>query len=144
MTCKVARLSLCLYIRMFCLSLLHAVNCGVSVLALSVTFLFVYEISLEPQYWFAPSSHARRAWSLAQMSLKIKVKGQRSRSSGTKTAFFGPFGGLRAVCLVIHFIIPWVKKGCHPSHGYNVVNSWSICKILSLLQRAVNFQQNAY
>ena len=39
---------------------------------------------------------------------------------------------------------PWVKKGCHPNHGYNFVNSSSICKILSLLQRAVNFQQNSY
>jgi len=28
---------------------------------------------------------------------------------------------------------PWVKKGCHPNHGHNFVNSWSICKILSLL-----------
>jgi len=36
------------------------------------------------------------------------------------------------------------KKGCHPNHGYNFVNSWSICKILSLLQTAVNFQQNSY
>ena len=36
------------------------------------------------------------------------------------------------------------KKGCHPNHGYNFVNSWSICKILSLLQTAVNFQQNPY
>jgi len=34
------------------------------------------------------------------------------------------------------------KKGCHPNHGYNFVNSWWICKILSLLQRAINFQQN--
>jgi len=39
---------------------------------------------------------------------------------------------------------PWVKKGCHPSHGYNFVNSWPICKTLSLLQRAVNFQQNPH
>jgi len=39
---------------------------------------------------------------------------------------------------------PWVKKGCHPNHGYNFVNSWSIFKILSLLQTAVNFQQNLY
>jgi len=39
---------------------------------------------------------------------------------------------------------PWVKKGCHPNHGYNFVNSWWICKILLLLQRAVNFQQNYY
>jgi len=36
------------------------------------------------------------------------------------------------------------KKGCHPNHGYNFVNSWWICKILSPLQRAVNFQQNQY
>jgi len=36
------------------------------------------------------------------------------------------------------------QKRCHPNHGYNFVNSWSICKILSLLQRAVNFQQNPY
>jgi len=41
---------------------------------------------------------------------------------------------------------PWVKKGCHPktNHGYNFVNSWSICKIFSLLQRGLNFQQNPY
>ena len=37
---------------------------------------------------------------------------------------------------------PWVKKGCHHNHGYNFVSSWSICKILSLLQRTLNFQQN--
>ena len=36
------------------------------------------------------------------------------------------------------------QKGCHPNHGYNFVNSWSICKILSLLQTVVNFQQNSY
>ena len=34
------------------------------------------------------------------------------------------------------------KKGCHSNHGYNFVNSWWICKILSLLERPVNFQQN--
>jgi len=33
---------------------------------------------------------------------------------------------------------------CHPNHGYNFVNSWLICKILSLLQRALHFQQNLY
>jgi len=44
----------------------------------------------------------------------------------------------------IHHTTPWVKKGCHPNHGCNFVNSWSICKILSLLQTAVNFQQNQY
>jgi len=25
------------------------------------------------------------------------------------------------------------KKGCHPNHGYNFVNSWWISKLLSLL-----------
>jgi len=34
------------------------------------------------------------------------------------------------------------KKGCHPNHDSNFVNSWWICKILSLLERPVNFQQN--
>jgi len=34
------------------------------------------------------------------------------------------------------------QKRCHPNHGYNFVNFWCICKILSLLQRTVNFQQN--
>jgi len=38
---------------------------------------------------------------------------------------------------------PCVRKGCHPTHGYNFVNSWSICKMFSLLQRAVNFQQTS-
>ena len=36
------------------------------------------------------------------------------------------------------------QKGCHHNHGYNFVNSWRICKLLSLLQRAVNFHQNQY
>jgi len=26
------------------------------------------------------------------------------------------------------------QKGCHSNHGYNFVNSWSTCKILSLLK----------
>ena len=38
----------------------------------------------------------------------------------------------------------WVKKVSHPNYGYNCVNSWSICKIRSLLQRQTNFQQNPY
>ena len=37
----------------------------------------------------------------------------------------------------------WLKlKAFRTKHGRNFVNSWSICKILSLLQRALNFQQN--
>jgi len=56
------------------------------------------------------------------------------------------------VCWTLFCCVPWhlvtalytviQKKGCHPNHGYNFVNSWSICRILLLLQRAVNFQQN--
>ena len=56
-------------------------------LALSVTFLFVYEISPEPADGFAPNSRGRRVWSLDRKSLDVKVKGQRSRSPGTKTGF---------------------------------------------------------
>jgi len=41
-------------------------------------------------------------------------------------------------------ITPWVRKGCHPNHGYNFVTSRSIRKIRSLLQRAVTFQQSQY
>jgi len=66
-------------------------------LALSVTFLFVYEIFREPLNGFATNSYGRRAWSIARTTLKFKVKGQMSRSSGTKAAFFSPFGGLRVV-----------------------------------------------
>ena len=40
------------------------------------------------------------------------------------------------------FHILGVKKWCHPNHGYNSVNSWSICRIPSLLQRALNFQHH--
>jgi len=35
-------------------------------------------------------------------------------------------------------------KRCHSNHGYNFVNSSWICTILSLLQKALNFQQNQY
>ena len=66
-------------------------------LALSVTFLFMYEISWELLNGFAPNSDGRRFRSLARTSMKVKVKGERSRSPGTKTVFFGTFGGLRAV-----------------------------------------------
>ena len=58
-------------------------------------WLFVYEISLEPLNGFVPNSHGRRVWSLAQTSLKVKVKGQRHQ--GQIMAFFGPFSGLCVV-----------------------------------------------
>ena len=44
---------------------------------------------------FAPNSHGRCVWSLTWTSLKVKVRGQRSRQSGTKKRHFGPFGGLQ-------------------------------------------------
>jgi len=56
-------------------------------------FLFVYKISREPLNGFTPNSHRRRVWSLAWMSLNIKVKGQ--RSPGTKLHF----PALSAACM---------------------------------------------
>ena len=63
----------------------------------AVCDLFVHEISREPMNRFAPNSHGRHVWSLARKGGNVKVKGQRSRSPGTKTGIFGPFGDLRAV-----------------------------------------------
>jgi len=42
-------------------------------LALSVTFLFDYEISQALLNGFAPNSQQRRVWSVARTSLKVKV-----------------------------------------------------------------------
>jgi len=51
--------------------------------------------------------------------------------------------GELTICNELNYTVS--QKRCHPNHGYNFVNySSSICKILSLLQRAVNFQQNSY
>ena len=52
-------------------------------LALSVTFLFAYEISWETLNGFAPNSHRRRIWSIVRTSLEVKVN----------------VGCLRAVCI---------------------------------------------
>jgi len=43
-------------------------------LALSVTILFVYEISLELLNGFATNSYGRRVWSLAETNLNVKVR----------------------------------------------------------------------
>jgi len=56
-------------------------------LALSVTFLFVYEISREPLNGFAPNLQGQRVWSLARTSLNVKVKGQGQQ--GQKGIFLG-------------------------------------------------------
>ena len=66
-------------------------------LALSVTFLFVYEMYREVRT--AERIYAKFTWKtgLVPRSDEFECHGQRSRSPGTKTAFFGLFGGLRAV-----------------------------------------------
>jgi len=69
-------------------------------LALSVTFLFVYEISREPPNGFAPNSQGRRVWFLAWKNLKVKVnvKGQGHHGqNGIFRPFRRPACGL---CLV--------------------------------------------
>ena len=63
----------------------HTVNCGrFCFWRRQSVFLFVYEISREPQNGFAPNSHRRRACSLIQTSLKVKIKGQRSKVKVTR------------------------------------------------------------
>jgi len=55
-------------------------NCKVLFLGLSVTFLFFFvcesNMLLEWVNRFAPNSQGRRVWSLAWMSLNVKLKGQ--------------------------------------------------------------------
>ena len=69
-------------------------------LALSVTFLFVYEISWEPLNGFAPNSQERRVWSLARMSLNVKVKVKGQGHEGQKTAFRPFWRPVYSLCLV--------------------------------------------
>jgi len=61
--------------------------------AASLCFLFGHEISRESLNEFSPDSHGRRVW----LRLSSKVKGQGHQ--GQKPAFFGPCGGLHAVCV---------------------------------------------
>jgi len=49
-------------------------------------FLFVYEMSRQQRSRFVPNSQARHVWSLAWMSLNVKVKGQGHH--GQKTGYF--------------------------------------------------------
>ena len=78
---------------------MHAVNCvRLQFLALSVTFLFVYEISRgNPLNTFAPCSQGSHVWSLTRTSLNVKVKVTRD-----KNGIFGPLSSLHVVCLVKH------------------------------------------
>ena len=50
-------------------------------------FLFVYGTSCEPLNGFAPNSHGRRVWSIAQTSLKVKVKIKGQGHQGQKQHF---------------------------------------------------------
>jgi len=63
--------------------------------AVSLWFLFVYEIPPERLNGFARNSRGRRVWSLAWTSSKVKVKCQRSRSPGTKNGILA----LSAACM---------------------------------------------
>jgi len=66
----------------------HAVNCRMFCFGRHQSvFLFVYEISLKLLNIFAPNAHGRHVWSLAQMSLKVKVKGQGHQG---QKSIFGP------------------------------------------------------
>ena len=64
----------------------------------------MYEIYQESLNGFALNSRGTLAsWSLAQASLKVKVKDQRSRSLGTKNVIFRPFRRHECgLCLVRH------------------------------------------
>jgi len=50
----------------------------------------VNQISQELLNGFAPNSQGRRVWSLARTSLNVKVRDQRSKSTGTKNALCTP------------------------------------------------------
>ena len=90
--------------------------------AVSLCFLFLYEISREPLNGFAPNPQGRRVWSLAQTSLKIKVKDKRSRSPGTKTAF----SALSAACVRL-----MLGKTSFTSGFFNVFVSSSTTTVLT-------------
>jgi len=59
----------------------------------------VHEISRETMNGFTPNSHGRHVWSLARKGGNVKVKGQRSRSPGTKTGILA----LSATCVRFMF-----------------------------------------
>jgi len=56
--------------------------------AVSLCFLFVYEMPREPLNGLAPNSHGRRVWSLARKSLKVKDKNACSASSAAYVQFY--------------------------------------------------------
>jgi len=68
----------------------HSKLCKLLFLALSVTFLFVNQISWELLNGFALNYQGRRVWSLARISLNVKVKGQGHQRQKTCCAFPSP------------------------------------------------------
>ena len=64
----------------------------------SVTFLFVPQISREPLNRFAPNSQGRHVWTLARMSLNVKVKGRGHQGQKTCLPLPSPSGSVRMVC----------------------------------------------
>jgi len=100
------------------------------------TFLFVYEISLEPLNGYVPNSQGRRVWT----SLNVKVEGKRSRSPGTKNGIFWPFRwpacflfGKTSLALVLAVFDPSSLTVCINRsflHLRNIKNSLHNCKCL--------------
>jgi len=64
-----------------------------STISVTAEHLIVYDISWEPLNWFVRNSHGRRVWSLTRMNMKVKARGQRSRSPEAKTAFSALWSG---------------------------------------------------
>jgi len=58
----------------------------------------------EPLNRCASNSHGRRVWSIARMSLKVKVKGQGHQG---QNGIFRPFGGLPVVYTNLLFTMKW-------------------------------------
>jgi len=67
---------------LLCLFIARSELCNVLLLVLSVTSLFVREIYREPLNGFSPNSHGRRVWSLAWISLNVKVESQKVKFIG--------------------------------------------------------------
>jgi len=79
----------------------HTVNCGRFCFwcCQSVFFCLCMKYLGETLNGFVQNSDGRRVWYLARTILKVKVKGQGHQ--GQKTVFFGPFGGLHAVYVLV-------------------------------------------
>jgi len=91
-------------------------------LALSVTFLFVYEISQQPLNGFAPNSQGRCVWSLTRMSLNVQVKSQGHQ--GQKRHF----SALSAAC--VRFVFGKTSLALVIELRTFIVNTVRVCSML--------------